>query len=262
MLDVAQLAARLAFAVDLAQRAGQVALEYFQQPHTLKVSSKGPQDFVSQADYDTELVIRQALADRFPGDAFVGEETGGQEVDSHTGVWVVDPIDGTQPFLMGMATWCVSIAFALGDQMLIGVVYAPVTNELFAARLGHGATCNGRRIAVRAATSLTEGVVSVGYSRNTTIEQLVHVMGEMARQGGMYHRNGSGALSLCYVACGQLIGYIEPYINSWDCLAALVIIREAGGITNDFLAEHGLVTGGAVFAASPAIYPTIRDLLP
>lgn len=258
----AQIEERFAFAVDLAREAGAVAMGYFADLDSLDVTSKGPQDVVSQADVQTEMLIRSRLAERFPNDAFFGEETGPQGIDGAEGIWVVDPIDGTQPFLMGMATWCISIAFVAGGATRVGVVFSPPANELFAAREGHGATLNGRAIHVRDATSLSDGVVTLGYSTRTPVEEILLVMERLLRGGGMFARNGSGALGLCYVACGRFIGYVEPHINSWDCLAALLLITEAGGRTNDFLAGDALHTGNAVVAGPPALYPALAALMP
>jgi myo-inositol-1(or 4)-monophosphatase len=226
------------------------------------VTSKGPQDVVSQADLNTEILIRDRVAARFPDDAFFGEETGPVGIDGAAGIWVVDPIDGTQPFVMGLPTWCVSIAFISGSVMHIGLVLAPVAGELFAAQRGRGATLNGRPISVRPAHSFDDGMVGIGYSTRTNPDDVIVTMSRLLKSGGMFQRNGSGALTLCYVACGRLIGYVEMHINSWDCLAALLLITEAGGEINDFLAGNALHDGNRVVAGPPALYGQLAALLP
>jgi len=253
---------RFEFGTALITEAGALAMSYFNSLDSLDIKSKGPQDFVSQADYNTEVLIKDAIKARFPDDAFFGEETGPTGIDGAEGIWVVDPIDGTQPFLMGMTSWCVSIAFIRGDEMLIGLVYSPAGNEFFAAQRGKGATLNGRTIRVREAKTLNDGIVSVGYSTRTAPHQLIHMMTGLLENGGMYHRNGSGALGVCYVASGALIGYIEHHINAWDCLAALLIVQEAGGRTNDFIGENGLHDGGNICAATPELYEQLRNFIP
>ena len=253
---------RFAFATELVAEAGALAASYFADIDSLDVTSKGPQDVVSQADLNTEILIRDRLAARFPDDAFFGEETGPQGVDGAAGIWVVDPIDGTQPFVMGLPTWCVSIAFIADSVMHIGLVFAPAANELFAAQRGKGATLNGRSIAVRPADSFNDGMVGVGYSLRSDVDDLIETMTRLLKAGGMFQRNGSGALSLCYVACGRLIGYVEMHINSWDCLAALLLITEAGGEINDFMAGDALNEGNRVVAGPPSLYSRLEALLP
>ncbi|CAN5598806.1 hypothetical protein BH24CHL9_BH24CHL9_11030 [soil metagenome] len=119
---------------------------YYQRLGSLTITGKGRQDMASEADVDTEVLIRDHLAERFPGDAFLGEETGRGDVAGSRGIWVVDPIDGTQPFVSGMSSWCVSIAFVLDGQIELGFISSPARDELFIGRRGAGATRNGRAI--------------------------------------------------------------------------------------------------------------------
>src|SRR5271163_1874166 len=114
---------RFSFGSALIQEAGEVALQYFQRLDTLNVQSKGPQDMVSDADLTVELLVRDRLRERFPEDAFLGEETGRTEFASDQGIWVVDPIDGTQPFISGLTSWCVSIAFVFNGSLEFGFVF-------------------------------------------------------------------------------------------------------------------------------------------
>jgi myo-inositol-1(or 4)-monophosphatase len=253
---------RFEFGKTLIAEAGAVAMGYFNVLDTLEVKTKGPQDLVSEADYNTEVLIKDAIKARFPDDAFFGEETGATDVEGAQGIWVVDPIDGTQPFLMGMASWCVSIAFISGEEILIGLVYSPAGNEFFAAQKGKGATLNGKTIRVRDAKGLHDGIVSVGYSNRTAPSDLISMMTGLLENGGTYHRNGSGALGVCYVGSGALIGYIEHHINAWDCLAGLLVVQEAGGRTNNFIRDNGLHHGGNIVAASPTLYDQLKSFIP
>jgi myo-inositol-1(or 4)-monophosphatase len=252
---------RFEFATGLIKEAGSLALGYFRRLDTLTVKSKGQQDMASEADLDTEILIRERLKERFPEDAFLGEETGRTELKTAEGIWVVDPIDGTQPFVSGMGSWCISIAFVLQGVLELGVVYSPAREELFAGCRGAGATLNGKTIQVRAAAQITDGIVGVGYSPRVRPEEFLPVFTRLLHRGAMFYREGSGALTLCYVACGRLIGYIEPHINSWDCLGALAIVQAAGGAINDFLSDDGLWKGNRVVAGPPSIYPTLLSLM-
>jgi len=254
--------ARLDAAIVVAREAGDVALGHFRHLDRLTIQTKGVQDLVSEADRLTEVVIKDRLIALFPGDAFVGEETGAQGVDGTRGTWVVDPIDGTQPFLLGLPTWCVSIAYVAEGQTQVGVIYNPVTDDLYAAQLGGGATLNGTPMRVRETTTLSDGLTGMGCSSRTTPDDIGLIAHRLRAAGGMYHRHGSGALTLAYVAAGQLIGYVEMFINAWDCLAGLLLIEEAGGCTSPFLADNGVTGGGRIVAGAPGVFDKLTALLP
>jgi myo-inositol-1(or 4)-monophosphatase len=262
LMDSSSIDERFNFAADLIKEAGDLTLEYFRRLETLQVQSKGPQDMATEADLNTELLIRDRLRERFPEDAFLGEETGRTEFASGQGIWVVDPIDGTQPFISGLTGWCVSIAFVLDGNLEIGFVCSPARGELFAGRRGSGATLNGKTIRISTATRLTDGIVGVGYSPRVKPEEFLALLSGLLGRGAMFYRDGSGALTLCYVACGRLIGYVEPHINSWDCLGALAIIQAAGGTINNFLADDGLWKGNRLIAGPSALYPALALLFP
>ena len=252
---------RFDFAAELAEEAAALAMRHFERFDSLSVTHKGRQDVASAADLETEQLIRRRLAERFPEDAFLGEETGRSEVEGRAGIWVVDPIDGSQPFLLGMSDWCVSIAYMHEGVAELGIVSVPARGETFAGLRGAGATLNGRPIHVSDATRIDEGILYVGYSPRIGVDDILPVFDRVLRQGGMYYRGGSGTMGLCYVACGRFIGYVEPHLNSWDALAALVIIEAAGGRINDFLAEDGLWSGNKVVACPPALYPALEAAL-
>ena len=156
---------------------------------------------------------------------------------------MVDPIDGTQPFVSGMTSWCVSIAYLRHGTVELGFVFSPARDELFVGRRGAGATLNGKPIQVRAATSLTEGLVGTGYSPRVPPAQFLPTFARLLDAGGMFYRDGSGALMLCYVACGRLLGYVEPHSIPGTASGALAILEAAGGRSNDFLADDGLMQG-------------------
>jgi myo-inositol-1(or 4)-monophosphatase len=252
--------ARLAFAQDLARAAGALALQYWRSRDSLTVKAKGLQDLASEADLNTELLIRERLAAAYPGDAFLGEETGITDHAPGQGIWVVDPIDGTQPVLSGMDSWCVSLAFVQGGQLRFGVVYAPVRDELFVGGERMAATLNGAPVAAHPGRSLREGITGFGYSTRVPLDRYLPVFTRFLQAGGTYFRNGSGALMLCDVAAGRLVGYVEVHINAWDCLGAIAVIRAAGLRTNDFLAGDGLRTGNPVIAGNAAVFAELQAL--
>ncbi|ASV87733.1 inositol monophosphatase family protein (plasmid) [Ochrobactrum quorumnocens] len=251
---------RYEFSLALIREAGDLANRYFSNRQALTIQSKRLQDMASEADLQTELLIKQRLAASFPQDAFLGEETGITAFEPNQGIWVVDPIDGTQPFISGMTSWCVSIAFVKDGVLKFGMVYAPARNELFAGGENRAATLNDKAVERHPARSVREGIVGVGYSPRVTPDEFLPMFERLLKAGGMFSREGSGALTLCYVASGRLIGYIEPHINSWDCLGAIAIIRAAGLKTNDFLANDGLRRGNPVIAGNEDIFAELAKI--
>jgi myo-inositol-1(or 4)-monophosphatase len=262
MLDQRGLQDRYAFVQGLAREAGRLAYDYYKRRAELAIESKGLQDVVSIADKKVEELIRGQLEERFPEDGFLGEETGASEGGGPgQAVWVVDPIDGTSCFLGGMPTWCVSIALVRDGEIEIGVIYDPNVDELYAARRGGGTFLNDKRQPTPPARSVKDGLFGTGFSHRSRPQDLVPFIDALLREGGMFMRNGSGALMLAYVAVGRLVGYYEPHINSWDCLAGLLLVREAGGWTCDFLADDGLTRGNVCAAAAPAVATKVRELM-
>ena len=259
-MDTSAISSRYALALRLIRDAGDLAHDYFRRRESLTVNSKGPQDMASEADLNTELLIRDRLGKAFPDDGFLGEETGNIEPAPGQGLWVVDPIDGTQPFISGLSGWCVSIAFVRDNELMFGMVYAPARGELFAGGQGIPATLNGSPVERHAGRSITDGIVGVGYSPRVTPEEFLPIFGRLLEAGGMFYREGSGALTLCYVACGRLIGYVEAHINSWDCLGALAVIRAAGLKTNDFLADNGLRVGNRLVVGNDEVYAALEKV--
>ncbi len=252
MLD--ELSARLDAAAEAATLAGKLAQALRVQG--LQVAEKGAQDFVTQADRAAEDLIRSHLARRFPDDGFLGEE-GGHHAGGR-GVWVVDPIDGTTNFSVGSDYWCVSIAWVCDQSLQLGVLCAPDRGELFTARAGGGAYRNGRRLPSLAKATPSRALVSVGKSPHTPAAVHGAVITRLLEGGYEYRRYGSAALSTAAVATGRLHGFAEVRINSWDILAALLLVHETGGCCSDFLAAGGLLKPHAVLATAPGLY---QDLL-
>ncbi|MBA8794152.1 myo-inositol-1(or 4)-monophosphatase [Friedmanniella endophytica] len=256
--DVAE---RLAFARELITEAGALALSYAERVGSLDVSLKGPQDLVSEADVAVEKLIKERLAAAYPDDGFLGEETGAAALEDTDHVWVVDPIDGTQPFTLGFPTWCVSIGVVSRGRLAFGLVNAPAAGELFVGGHGVPATLNDRPIRVRDADRLTDGLTYLGHSSRAAPEYVVPVLDRLLRGGGMFVRNGSGALGLCDVAAGRLVGLVESHMNSYDCLGGIAVVQAAGGRVNDYLVGDALTRGNWIVAGPPGLYDTLVEVL-
>jgi myo-inositol-1(or 4)-monophosphatase len=250
---------RLEFTIDLARRAGELALTFFREIDKLTIESKGHQDLVSNGDREVELFVRAALAKEYPNDGIVGEEHAPVEGSSGH-IWVIDPIDGTANFVRGIPAWTVVIACVKDNFAVVGVVHEPSTGETFAARRGGGAFLNGRPIKVSNVTSITEGSIGVGFNNRTEARKVVPLIASIIEEGGVFFRNASGALMLAYVAAGRLIGYSEEHMNAWDCVAAMLIVEEAGGIVEPFNLGDVIRNGTIAIVGGNGVFGKIRDL--
>ena len=250
---------RLQFTINLARRAGELGMEFFREIDKLTIESKGHQDLVSNGDKEVELFVRAELAKQYPDDSIVGEEHAAIRGSSGF-TWIIDPIDGTANFVRGIPAWTVVIACVKDGKTVVGVVHEPATNETFFARLGGGAFVNGRPIEASKANSLTEGSVGVGFNNRTTASNAVTVVKQIIDDGGVFFRNASGALMLAYVAAGRLIGYTEEHMNAWDCLAAMLIIKEAGGIVEPFNRGDVIANGTIALAGGKGVFARIREI--
>jgi len=257
-MDHTELELRLSAACAVAREAGQIARARFLARDGAQVDFKGPHDYLTATDQEVERLVVARLGALFPADAFLGEEGGGSPgsgLGNH--VWVIDPIDGTENFARGIPHFCVSIAFVVEGATTLGVVYDPMRDALFTARAGQGAFCNGAPMRVSTVTDPGRANIEVGWTKRRPMADYLQLLQSVTDTGASFRRVGSGTLGLVYVADGRLEGYVEHHINSWDAIAALLMVREAGGWTNDFLAGDGLTAGNAVVATTPALKDTL-----
>lgn len=259
--ETSGLDTRFALAQAMAKEAAAVALDYFNRRETLVIETKrDPQDVVSIADREVENLIRARVAAAHPQDGFLGEEYG--LVKGTSGyTWVVDPIDGTSPFVNGMPNWCVSIAVLHDDRPVIGVIQAPCHDELYASALGKGATLNGKVLTLDPSRTIRNAVTGLGANNYVTPAFVGKMVENLLEAGGNFIRNGSGALMLAYVAAGRLVGYYEPYMHAWDCLAGYCLVKEAGGWYHPFPVNgENLTKGAPVLAAAPGAIDDLRKI--
>jgi len=251
MLTVDELNRRETFLQTVTASAGALALEAFRTRKPGDFTLKGRQDFLTEADGAVEAHIRAAIEAAFPDDGILGEEAGGALAAR---LWVIDPIDGTANFARGIPHFCVSISFCENAETLLGAIFNPVSNELYLARKGHGATKNGAAMTVAATDAIANASVEIGWSPRVTTENYLEAQQRVFAEGANIRRGASGALAIAWVAEGRTDGYAEYYMNAWDCLAGLLMVREAGGVTGTYPETEGeLLTGGKIFAAAPGV---------
>ena len=246
-----------------ARRAGRGLLKDFAEVENLQVSSKGPGDFVSRADRQAEQVIREALMEARPTYGFLGEEGSVIEGEDPTRRWIVDPLDGTTNYLHGLPHWAISIALEHKGQIVAGVVYDPVKDELFFAEKGEGAWMNQSRLRVSGRTRLIECCFATGlpYGGRSDLPDTLRDLGRILPTCAGVRRWGAAALDLAYVAAGRFDGYWERRLNSWDIAAGLLIVREAGGFAEAIDPEAGIFDSGELIAASEPIFAQFARLV-
>lgn len=217
--------------VDAVRKASKGLRRDYGEIENLQVSRKGPGDFVSAADRKAEEVLRDALTKARPGYGMVLEESGIVEGTDKSHVWHVDPLDGTSNFLHGIPHFAISVGLEREGQVVAGVIYDPVKDELFVAERGKGAYLNNRRLRVSGRVDMADALTAYGtpyLGRGNHPRLLREVAAVMAVSGGT-RRMGSAALDLAYVACGRLDLYWERDLQTWDIAAGIILVREAGG---------------------------------
>ena len=243
---------------EIVRAAGDMMRKAFTAPEKPAYSLKGRQDYLTATDGAVELFVREQIAQRFPGDAVLGEEGGGA-VDAPR-LWIVDPVDGTANFARQIPHFCISLGLMVDGALQAGAIYAPITDELFIAQLGRGAWLNGERMRVSAVAELTAASVEIGWSTRIPVQTYLDMAGKAAHAGCQVRRAGSGALGLAYVAAGRCEGYAEAHINAWDVAAGLLLVTEAGGRVNNFWAPGGVENGNAVLATSALLADQLSAL--
>ncbi len=232
--------------------AGALALRHFRSRSAGEFTLKGQQDFLTEADTLVEAQIRRAIAAQFPDDAILGEESGGELHGD--ALWVIDPIDGTANFARGIEHFCVAIAFVYQGITELGAIYNPASEELYLTRRAAYVTKNDQPLSTSVINDARQASFELGWSNRVAQSRYLEVMTNLLDSGANIRRGASGALALAWVAEGRTDGYIELHMNAWDCLAGLLMVREAGGQTGTFPAHAGdIAKGGPVLAAAPGV---------
>ncbi len=249
--------------VDAVMKAAKGLRRDFGEVENLQVSRKGPGDFVSQADLKAEALLHDSLLKSRPDFGFVMEEGGVIEGKDTSHRWHIDPLDGTLNFLHGMPHFSVSVGLERDGQVVAGVVYDPIKDELFIAEKGKGAFLNNRRLRVSGRSDLMDCMIGTGIP-STLKRDLPTYMKEMghvtARTAGV-RRLGSAALDLAYVAAGRLDGFWETGLSSWDIAAGVILVREAGGFVSDVTGNEYRITGNSILAANASVHSLLAKTL-
>ncbi|HXQ11500.1 MAG TPA: inositol monophosphatase family protein [Caulobacteraceae bacterium] len=222
----------------------------------LQVSKKGPADYVSAADLRAEQTMFEALLAARPGYGFIGEERGHIPGTDKTHTWIVDPLDGTTNFLHAIPHWSITVALERDNEIVAGVTYNPISNEMFWAEKGRGAFLNDKRLRVAARRDLGEAVLATGipFMGRAGHAAFLKELHQIAQKVAGVRRFGSAALDLAYVAAGRFDGFWERGPSKWDLAAGVLLVTEAGGVISDADGGDDPLNTGSVCAANAELH--------
>jgi myo-inositol-1(or 4)-monophosphatase len=232
--------------IKASEKASKILIRDFGELEKLQVSKKGPNDFVTNSDLKTEKVIIEELKKAKPNYSIISEEYGSENNKDKKNTWIIDPIDGTINFLHGVPHFAISIALKSNDEIVSGLIFDPIKNEMFYAEKNNGAFFNNHRIRV---------------SKKNEINNCLFVTGEkIVNETDIVHRkSGCAALDMAYVASGRYDGFFQKNLKLWDIAAGILIVKEAGGITNKI--DLSINTNIKIIASSAEINTKLLEKL-
>jgi myo-inositol-1(or 4)-monophosphatase len=246
-----------------ARRAGRKLIRDYGEIENLQVSMKGPGDFVSSADRRTEDMLVEELQRVRQGYPILTEERGVIDGPDKSHRFIIDPIDGTTNFLHGIPHFAISIALERDGQLVSGLVFNPVTDEMYQAEKGQGAYLNDKRLRVAARKELGKSLLATGIpfiGRPGHEVFSAELSAAMAVTTGV-RRFGAASLDLAYVAAGRFDGYWERGLSAWDVAAGILLVKEAGGVVTDINGGADALTGGTILATNENLHQPVLKLL-
>ena len=214
------ISANLNIMIKASEKASKILIRDFGEVEKLQVSVKGPSNFVSNADIKAEKIIIDELAKTKKNYSIISEEGGSKNNQDSENVWIIDPIDGTTNFLHGVPHFAISIALKSNNEIVSGLIYDPIKDEMFYAEKNNGAFFNNQRIKVSKKKDINNCLFATGGREKKQVDLVTR-------------KSGSAALDMAYVAAGRYDGYFQNNLNLWDIAAGIIIVKEAGGIVNE-----------------------------
>jgi myo-inositol-1(or 4)-monophosphatase len=229
---------------------------------TQSITYKGAINLVTEMDHRAEAAVIKILEKEFPSHSILTEESNGRE-GSSSYRWILDPLDGTTNYAHGYPFFCVSLALEKDGQIVWGIIYDPLREELFAAEAGRGASVNGRALQVSATRLMQQSFLCTGfpYDMRESTEDNLRYFSRFAKIAQAIRRDGSAALDLCYVAMGRFDGFWEMKLNPWDVAAGGLIVTEAGGRVTNFSGGHFTINGQEILATNGLIHEDMLSVL-
>ncbi len=244
-------------------KASRSLIRDFGEIENLQVSSKAPGDFVTSADKRTEKIIIEELLKAHPNYGIISEEAGYINKSNKNNRWIIDPIDGTMNFLNGIPQFAISVAYEEENEVKCGIIFNPVTNEMFSAEKGSGAYLNNSRMRVSNKRKLSEALIVTG-GPNQASKIKKKIFSEyisISTQVSNVRKFGSAALDMAYVACGRFDGYWQRELNYWDIAAGIILIKESGGFVNFFEEDIKVPLKKNIIASNSIIHKELRHLI-
>lgn len=261
MKNPEELKVLLSGLIELAKKAGEYIREERKSFHASKAETKGLNDLVSHIDQESERILVNGLKLLLPGSGFLVEENTVSEKGEYN--WIVDPLDGTTNFVHGIPCYSVSIGLEHKGEIILGVVYEVNRAECFSASLSGGAFLNGKPIQVSEQKSLAESLIATGFPifNFTHLDKYLLVLKELMQKTRGVRRIGSAASDLCYLACGRVDAFFEYNLNPWDVAAGGLIVKEAGGMVQDFQKGDKWLFGKQICAGNPLLFDEFSALV-
>ena len=241
------ISANLNVMIKASEKASKILIRDFGEIEKLQVSRKGPSDFVTNADLKTEKIIINELNKARPTYSIISEENGIKKNKDTNNTWVIDPIDGTVNFLHGIPHFAISIGLLSKGEIISGVIFDPIKNEIFYAEKNNGAFFNNQRIRVSKKNKINECLFATGGILSDKLKEI------------SYRKSGCAALDMAYVASGRYDGYFQSDLNLWDIAAGIIIVKEAGGVINEI--DLNKYKNIKVIASSPDISDKLNKKL-
>jgi len=243
---VNSISANLNIMIKASEKASKVLIRDFGEIEKLQVSKKGPSDFVTNSDLKAEKIIIEELKKARPNYSIISEENGAENNKDKNNTWIIDPIDGTINFLHGIPHFAISIALKSNGEIISGLIFDPIKNEIFFAEKENGAFFNNHRIRVSKKNELNNCLFATGGKTKQELDL-------------PYRKSGCAALDMAYVAAGRYDGYFQHDLNLWDIAAGLILVKEAGGVLNEINLNNN--KNIKIIASSPDINSKLLEKL-
>ena len=249
--------------VKACMKASRSLIRDFGEIENLQVSAKGPGDFVTSADKRTERILIDELQKAHSEYGIVTEESGIINKSNLKNRWIIDPIDGTMNFLNGVPQFAISVGYEENRELKCGVIFNPISNEMFCAEKGNGSYLNNSRIRVSNKKKIKDALLVTGGPKGASKikEKIFSEYIRVSKNVSNVRKFGSAALDMAYVACGRFDGYWQREINYWDIAAGVIILREAGGFVDFFEEDKNLPLKKNILATNSNIHNELRDLI-
>ena len=244
-------------------KASKPLIRDFGEIENLQVSSKAPGDFVSSADKRTEKILINEFQKAYPEHGIITEENGIINKSNKNNRWIIDPIDGTMNFLNGVPQFAISIGYEENQEIKCGVIFNPITNEMFIAEKGSGAFLNNSRIRVSNKKNLQDSLLVTGGPKQSSKikDKIFNEYISVSKKVSNGRKFGSASLDLAYVASGRFDGYWQRELNYWDVAAGIIIVKEAGGFVDFFEENNNSDLKRNIIATNSIIHNELRELI-